>query len=208
MLIRPTKRLMGASPIKRVVGASHTRGVSMIEVLVALLILTIGLLGVAGIQTQMQTAQLEAYQRSQAIVLMQDMIDRINANRRNVASYVTGSTPLGTLNTTACSATTTIAQKDMCEWSKLLEGAAEVTGGNKVGAMIGARGCITLPVSTMPRQAIVSVVWQGITPTVTPAATSCGSGSYGDDKTRRAMVASIVIGCLQNNPTTGVCVTP
>lgn len=184
------------------------RGVSMIEVLVALLILTIGLLGVAGIQTQMQTAQLEAYQRSQAIVLVQDMVDRINANRRNAANYVTGATPLGTSNTTACTTTTTIAQKDMCEWSELLVGAAETTGGSKVGAMNEARGCITLPVATMPRQVIVSVVWQGITPTVAPAATSCGSGSYVDDKTRRAMVASIVIGCLQNNPTTGVCVTP
>ena len=184
------------------------RGVSMIEVLVALLILTIGLLGVAGIQTQMQTAQLEAYQRSQAIVLVQDMVDRINANRRNAANYVTGSTPLGTSNTTACTTTTTIAQKDMCEWNELLVGAAETASGSKVGAMNEARGCITLPVATMPRQVIVSVVWQGITPTVAPAATSCGSGSYVDDKTRRAMVASIVIGCLQNNPATGVCVTP
>jgi type IV pilus assembly protein PilV len=183
------------------------QGVSMIEVLVALLILTIGLLGVAGIQTQMQTSQLEAYQRSQAVVLMQDMIDRINANRKNVASYVTAS-PVGTSTTLDCSAPATIAAKDLCAWSDLLLGAAEVTGGNKVGAMIGARGCVSLPVATMPRQAIVSVVWQGITPTLAPAATSCGSGSYGNEATRRAMVASIVIGCLQNDPTTGICVTP
>ena len=193
---------------ERTKGASLTRGVSMIEVLVALLILTIGLLGVAGLQTQMQTAQLEAYQRSQAIMLMQDMIDRINANRKNAANYVTGGTPLGTSNTTACATTTTIAQRDMCAWSNLLLGAAEVTGGSTVGAMIGARGCVTLPVATMPRQAIVSVVWQGITPTLTPAATTCGSGSYGNEATRRAMVASITIGCLQNDPTTGICVTP
>ena len=183
------------------------QGVSMIEVLVALLILTIGLLGVAGIQTQMQTSQLEAYQRSQAIVLMQDMIDRINANRKNAASYVTAS-PVGTATTLDCSAPATIAAKDLCAWSDLLLGAAETTGGNKVGAMIGARGCVTLPVATMPRQAIVSVVWQGITPTLAPAATTCGSGLYGNEATRRAMVASIVIGCLQNDPTTGLCVTP
>ncbi len=192
---------------QRTKGASLTRGVSMIEVLVALLILTVGLLGVAGLQTQMQTAQLEAYQRSQAIMLMQDMIDRINANRKNVASYVTAS-PVGTSTTLNCSAPATIAARDLCGWSDLLLGAAEVTGGSKVGAMIGARGCITLPVATMPRQAIVSVVWQGITPTLTPAATACGSGSYGNEATRRAMVASITIGCLQNDPTTGICVTP
>jgi len=192
---------------KRTKGASLTRGVSMIEVLVALLILTIGLLGVAGIQTQMQSTQLEAYQRSQAIVLMQDMIDRINANRKNAASYVTAS-PVGTATTLDCSAPATMAAKDLCAWSDLLLGAAETTGGNKVGAMIGARGCVTLPVATMPRQAIVSVVWQGLTPTLAPAATTCGQNQYGNEATRRAMVASITIGCLQNDPTTGICVTP
>jgi len=155
------------------------RGVSMIEVLVALLILTIGLLGVAGIQTQMQTSQLEAYQRSQAIVLMQDMVDRINANRKNVASYVTG-TPLGTSNTTACSTTTTIAQKDMCEWSKLLEGAAEVSGGNKVGAMIGARGCVTSPSANVY---MITVAWQGMSAAGSSPGT-CGSGKYGTGQRR------------------------
>ena len=196
-------------PAERVRAARRARGVSLIEVLVAILILTIGLLGVAGLQMHMQTAQLEAYQRSHAIMLLQDMVDRVNANRKNVASYVT-TDPLGTGSTLDCAVvpTTTIADKDMWEWNCLLLGAAEVTGGNKVGAMIGARGCITLPVATMPRQAIVSVVWQGITPTLAPAATSCGSGSYGDEKTRRAMVTSITIGCLENNPTTGLCVTP
>jgi hypothetical protein len=55
----------------------------------------------------------------------------------------------------------------------------------------------------------VAVAWQGLQPTLAPAATTCGSGSYGsDDRYRRALVARIVIGCLQNDPTTGLCVTP
>lgn len=198
MLIRPGERVRAAH---------RARGVSMIEVLVAILILTIGLLGVAGLQMQMQTAQLEAYQRSHAIMLLQDMVDRINANRRNVADYVT-TDPLGTANTSLdCTPTTTVA-KDLCEWSNALLGAAEVTGGNKVGAMIGARGCITLPVTAMPRRAIVAVVWQGVTPTLAAAATTCGQNEYGDEKTRRALVASVTIGCLQNDVTTGLCITP
>jgi type IV pilus assembly protein PilV len=187
--------------------ARSAHGVSMIEVLVALLILTVGLLGIAGLQTQMQTAQLEAYQRSQAIVLLQDMVDRVSANRKNVASYV-GANPLGTGTTLDCAAPATVAAKDMCEWSNLLLGAAEITGGNKVGAMIGARGCITLPVTVMPRQTIVAVVWQGVTPTAAPSGSSCGLNQYGDERTRRAMVASVTIGCLQNDPTTGNCITP
>jgi hypothetical protein len=75
--------------------------------------------------------------------------------------------------------------------------------------MNNARGCITNPVTTMPREVVVAVAWQGLQPTLAPAATNCGSGSYGsDDRYRRALVARIVIGCLQNDPTTGLCVTP
>lgn len=187
------------------------RGVTMIEVLVALLILTVGLLGVAGMQARMQTAEVEAFQRAQAVVLLQDMVDRINANRKNAASYATGSVVLGTSTTLDCSAPgTDIALKDKCAWSDALTGAAETKGSSKLGAMNEARGCITVPVATMPREVVVAVVWQGIVPTVAAGATTCGSGvaAYGsDDKLRRAMTARVKIGCLQNDPTTGVCVT-
>jgi len=194
--------------------ARHFRGVTMIEVLVSVLILTVGLLGVAGLQARMQTAEIEAFQRAQAIVLLQDMVDRINANRIDAVNYVSPSDPLGTGSTLDCTAPgTNVALKDKCEWSSALTGSAETktVGGAKIGAMNEARGCITNPVASMPREMVVAVVWQGIVPTVVPAATSCGSGNaaYGSDgKLRRAMIARIKIGCLQNNPTTGVCVTP
>ena len=184
-------------------------GVSMIEVLVTIIIVTAGLLGAAGMQMRMQLAEIESFQRAQAIVLLEDMVDRINANRKNAANYVTVN-PLGTGSTLDCSAPATIAARDQCEWEQSLLGAAETTGGgaNKVGAMNGARGCITLPVATMPRQLVVAIVWQGINPTLAPGATTCGQGLYGNEANRRAMIASVTIGCLQNDPTTGVCVTP
>ena len=186
------------------------RGVTMLEVLVAIFILTIGLLGVAGIQSQMQNAELEAYQRAQAIVLLQDMVDRVNANRKKAADYKT-TTDLG-LATDDCTvyAATDVAGKDRCEWNNALFGSAETkSGGATYGAMNGARGCITNPVTTMPREIVVSVAWQGLRSTIAPAATDCGKDQYGtDDRVRRAMVARVVIGCLQNDPTTGNCVTP
>jgi len=188
--------------------ARYSRGVTMLEVLIAIFILTIGLLGVAGMQVQMQNAELEAYQRAQAIVLLQDMVDRVNSNRKNAANYVTAS-PLGTASTIDCAAPATVAEKDQCAWHAALLGAAETSGGSQLGAMNGARGCISNPVVTMPRQVIVAVAWQGVSPTATPAQTACGQNEYGaDDRFRRAMIASIRIGCLQNDPTTGICVTP
>jgi len=193
--------------------AARSRGVTMIEVLVALLILTVGLLGVAGLQARMQTAEIEAFQRAQAIVLVQDMVDRINANRVNAASYATGSVTLGTSTTLDCTAPATVMLKDKCEWSSAMLGNAETKSGGsvKIGAMNEARGCISVPVATMPREVVVAVVWQGIASTVVPTATTCGQGeaAYGSDgKLRRALIARVKIACLQNDPTTGVCVTP
>jgi type IV pilus assembly protein PilV len=184
------------------------RGATMIEVLVTFLIVTLGLLGAAGMQSRLQVSELEAYQRAQAIVLLQDMVDRVNANRKNVANYVTAD-PVGTGNTSlGCAAPATTAARDLCDWQEALLGAAETSGGNKVGAMLGARGCIELPVVTMPREAVVAVVWQGITPTVAPASTTCAAAAFTQANTRRAMIARIKIGCLQNDPTTGACITP
>jgi len=185
-----------------------SRGVTMLEVLVAIAILTFGLLGLASLQFQLQSAELEAYQRTQAIVHLQDMVDRVNANRRNAADYVTAS-PLGTASTIDCSAPGTLAQKDQCAWHAALLGSSETKGGVLLGAMNGARGCVANPVAVMPRQMVVAVTWQGMSPTAAPGATACGQGAYGaDDRFRRAMVASITIGCLQNDPATGICVTP
>jgi type IV pilus assembly protein PilV len=184
-------------------------GVTMLEVLVAIFILTVGLLGTAGLQSKMQIAEIEAYQRAQAIVLLQDMVDRVNANRKNADDYVTVvGTPLGTAETD-CSALTSPADKDKCDWNNALFGAAETKGTVTLGAMNGARGCITNPVTAMPREVVVAVAWQGMGPTFAPGATTCGQGAYGaDDRVRRAMVARITIGCLQNDPATGLCVTP
>src|SRR5512134_2642451 len=64
-----------------------SRGFSMIEVLMALLIIVLGLLGLAGLQVRIQQAEFESYQRAQALVLLQDMVDRIHLKRNlNVTS--------------------------------------------------------------------------------------------------------------------------
>ena len=188
--------------------AAHA-GATMLEVLIAIFVLTIGLLGAAGLQSQMQLAEIEAYQRAQAIVLLQEMVDRVNANRKNAHNYVTDpADPLGT-SLMDCSALADTREKDLCEWNNALFGAAEMKSGQTYGAMNGARGCITNPVATMPREVVVSVAWQGMRPTVSPGGTDCGQNAYGaDDKVRRAMFARITIGCLQNDPATGLCVTP
>lgn len=198
--------LISATPLRSAAGQS---GTSMIEVLVSIVIVVLGLLGLAGLQSHATLAEMESFQRAQAIMLLQDMVDRINANRLNAASYVTAS-PVGTdLGPTPanCAAFTVPHQRDLCEWSNSLLGAAESAGTLKVGAMIGARGCVENIVPDMPRQYRVSVVWQGVNSTKAPG-TLCGTGLYGDEKTRRALTATVTVGCLQNNPASGVCMFP
>lgn len=186
---------------------SAAAGFTMLEVLITIVIVALGLLGVAGLQARMQLAEVESYQRAQAIVLLEDMVARINANRKNATSYVT-TTPLGTGAAEGDCTGLTGAALDLCAWNNALLGVTETSGGENRGAMIGARGCIANTVSTMPREFVVSVAWQGINPTAAPTASTCGEGSYGNDATRRVMIARLKIGCLQNDPTTGICVTP
>ena len=183
-------------------------GTTMIEVLVAIIIVVVGLLGLAGLQSRASVAEMESFQRAQAILLMQDMVDRINANRKNATSYATA-TPLGTGNATGDCGGKSGRDLDWCEWNNALLGAAESSAGNSVGAMIGARGCVEVLNAAMPRQLRVSVVWQGLAKTAKNQATQCGVGAYDSaDLQRRVVTTAFTIGCLQNNPATLVCVKP
>lgn len=166
------------------------RGTSLIEVLMAIFILTFGLLGLAALQGKASSAELESYQRGQALILLQDMVSRMENNTANAASYVTA-TALGTGATDAanCNAGTTRAAIDQCEWSKALKGASETKGTARQGAMINGRGCIEVKVAA--KEYTVAVVWQGFAKTIAPTTTACGSDAYDSADTRRA-VTSIV----------------
>jgi type IV pilus assembly protein PilV len=182
-------------------------GFSMIEVLVTLVILLFGLLGLVGLQSRAQVAETESYQRTQALVLLRDMADRISANRVNSDSYLTPtSAPLGQASTKDCSAPATLADTDLCQWDAALKGASEAsgtcnlsTGANCVGAMLGARGCVTdvTPVSATTKQYLIEVVWQGLATSASPpTSVVCGSGSYGAETQRRAVTTVVEIGNL------------
>jgi type IV pilus assembly protein PilV len=180
---------------------SPDKGFSLIEVLVTIVILVIGLLGLAGLQIRALSSQMESYQRSQALILLNDMADRINNNRANAAAYVT-TTPLGN-GYGSCTATGAGSAADLCDWNNELLGTAETQGtNNNVGAMIGARGCvyqITAAASGVPGQYLVAVAWQGLNPTAAPAIL-CGKGSGsnygGNDALRRVVSLPISIATL------------
>jgi type IV pilus assembly protein PilV len=198
-------------------------GFNMLEVLVAILIVMVGLLGLAGLQARAQVSEVESYQRAQALVLLYDMVDKINNNRLTAPCFVvttdtTAGTPfLGTTGGSHASAPScglsttqnnTLANSAINEWDTLLQGANTTTGGTSVGAMIGARGCVSYNSATEyvdyssganiagTGEYTVSVSWQGLTETFTPTV-ACGANLYGgNDAKRRTVWATLRVGTL------------
>lgn len=152
----------------------NQRGGALLEVLITIVILAIGLLGLAGLQMRLQVSEMDSYQRAQALILLNDMASRISANRYAAASYVTASA-LGAGMT--CSTTTATQQdRDVSEWCNALKGAAETSGVNNVGAMIGGRGCVE---SIGSGEYMVTVAWQGLVPvSAPPISVACGLNQY------------------------------
>jgi len=186
---------------------SEDRGTSLIEVLVSMLILLIAVLGLVGLQVRAQQSEMESYQRAQALILLQDMVGRINANRKVAGCYAvttdlaSGAPYFGTdsaIGTPTCTAGTAeqqaIAARDMEDWNDLLLGAAEVAAGSNVGAMVGARGCVSYDAAT--DLYMVTVAWQGLGATFEPVGQNCGRGQYGDETQRRVVSQSVRIANL------------
>ena len=108
--------------------ARRQSGFTMIEVLITIAILLLGLMGLAGLQAQIAIAELEAFQRAQALVIVQDMVDRMAANkadlRANPGNYV--ASDIGASGTEIdCSGYTSGFKLDLCEFNNILVGAAE-----------------------------------------------------------------------------------
>lgn len=64
------------------------RGFSLIEVLVALLVLSVGLLGLAALQTTGLAFNHQSYERTQAVIQAYDIIDRMRANRSDTGDAI------------------------------------------------------------------------------------------------------------------------
>ena len=168
----------------------------MLEVLVTLLILAVGMLGLAALQGQAHTSELESYQRGQALVLLQDMTSRMDANMAAASSYVTAGVGTGVTDDATCTSLGSRAALDLCEWSKAIKGSSEIKSGVKAGAMIDGRGCVATTAVTDVY--MVSVVWQGLNKTSVPS-TTCGQYSYDSEATRRAVTNIVRVPSLSGS---------
>lgn len=171
-------------------------GVMLIEVLVAVLLCAFALLGFVALQARASAAEFEALQRSQALVLVDDMKARLNANRANAGSYV-GTGLIGGGAVESCGGKVGAAL-DLCEWANLIRGSTETRAGTKVGAMVSARGCISRATGSTDRY-LIAVAWQGVAATGGPPST-CGQGdaTFPDEAMRRVVSSTVCIALLRD----------
>lgn len=109
---------------------ARSDGVTLIEILVAILILSFGLLGSAGLQMAGLRAALGANQRTTATLLAYDVADRMRANMVGVGfdNYLnyTATQNVNCVQAAGCTAQQ-MAQHDMWEWTQAI--AAQLPSG-------------------------------------------------------------------------------
>lgn len=89
------------------------RGFSLLEVLITLVIVAIGLLGVAGLQVSSIKLNLVAETRSNGVVYVADILERIRANPLNASAYGTDFGDTATSDATQ-------AERDLRDWKQAL----------------------------------------------------------------------------------------
>ncbi|MCY1278508.1 type IV pilus modification protein PilV [compost metagenome] len=139
------------------------RGFTLIEVLVALLVLAIGLLGMVSLMVVSLQSNQGAYQRSQASLIAYDMADRLRLNRTLATSsndYVfRGSTSIPSdpgCKATGCTAAN-IADIDLREWQENFQdiNGVGLDGGNYTATLPGGSGTI----ERNARRYLITVSW-------------------------------------------------
>lgn len=154
------------------------QGFSLVEVLVAFLIMAIGLLGVVKLQGIAQDSAVQANQRARAVALAESMIERVRSTPSAMASYVdtNGLSPVlgldGYSATSGCAnsgriscggnAETSFALFNLDRWHDELRGSLIQASGTHVGGLLEPAGQLTFTADTgltNTGQLTVTVQW-------------------------------------------------
>ncbi len=188
---------------------SHKQnGFTLLEVLIAFVILSVGLLGIVNLQAMSKKFTHQAMQRTLAVSLTDSLIERIRANPGAAQIYEDLAGPGGTLiasePTPVCSGsaictTTEIATHDIWEWQQSMAGTAVTTGsGNNAAGLIEPQACIVfVPDGTKVSTGNLTVIiqWTGLSELTDAAAggIKCSGGSNTDLFRRQLRVSTFII---------------
>lgn len=175
------------------------RGFSLLEVMVALSVISVGVLGLAGLQLAAKRAGHEAMQRTTAASLAMDIMARMRANPQALHNYVStaqlagfsGSEPTPGCNSSSTACTPAeLAAHDLWQWGQALNGAAEtrMAAGRQlaVGGLLEPSACI----SVNSGRVTIAIAWAAFQELSDPGAHPCGaaSGKYGPSGARRQLL--------------------
>lgn len=155
----------------------YGKGFSLIEVMVALIILVIGLIGIFNLHIVSKRGSFESFQQTQASYYANDIINRMKLNPTQIANYA--GTYSGTPSSVSkqcqgasiCSSSEMVAW-DLYEWQTQFNGAAEIVGTQNVGGLDTPSACILVNGNNV----LVTMAWKGIRETsIDSNASDCGS---------------------------------
>jgi type IV pilus assembly protein PilV len=147
---------------------SSIRGFTLIEVLVSMVILSIGLLGIAKLMLFSSRSNDSAYLRSQATELAYEILDTMRANRQEamaqtydttVGAVATTATPPGVIciGATPCTPTQQ-ALFDVYQWKVRLYTNSN-PGGPSIGALPLGKGSVTTTPVGSQATVVIIVSW-------------------------------------------------
>ena len=185
-------------------------GVGLIEILVTLVIFSLGMLSLAALQGIAKKANFDALQRTNAALMAYDLLERMRSNNQSLATYVNAGDLGGGTRANDMQATTVacrdvnapctreqIAAGDLTEWENILDGNMETRANAPTGGLVGATACINGPVTGGSGGYSIVIAWRGVTEMTNPPADPCGGGlgRYGiNDELRRVIVVQTFIG--------------
>ena len=139
------------------------RGFSLVEALVALVVMSIGLLGIAALYVESLRSGTSALLRTQAVALASDMADRIRANPTVAATGgydkavdATGAVVANCENATGCTPAQ-MATTDIARWYQLVDDRGDNPAQGRL-ALPGGRGTVA-SVAGPPRVYTITVSW-------------------------------------------------
>lgn len=133
-------------------------GFSMIEVLVTLLIISLALLGTAGLQAYSVRMNQGGQFRSQAVFLVSDLAERMEANRAAAiaGSYVVATSGVPTAVSTACvdgaCTAVNLATFDLSQWQNAIAATLPQSTWTVAQTVVGNPSVYTITVSWVDRQ--------------------------------------------------------
>lgn len=181
-------------------------GATLIESLIAIVILSIGFLSIGLLQLQSKHLNLQAIHRSVASQLAHEVIERMRNNNTALSNYLStvGGQTISSEPNPDCSSSQPclrqqLAAHDLWQWEQMLDGASETSGGQNRGGLFLPTACITGPAGGGAGTYTVSIAWRGSNVSNDVSANTCGqaSGNYddvpGDNVYRRLLSIDIFI---------------